>query len=338
MAKQLDAGQHNHLPTFVSSLVNMLNAVHTMAMFSQKDSLNASAVELGAELSQALALTNTAQRELAEKTEAIVSAQKIAASVEQMHAKVQDLEEKSSDAAEAAEHSKLAAAAHAAAVEQTAEEVQKLHTTAKEAADKNAQLTAKVEKALNGVETLQTKSIEQQQIIDSILPKGASAGLAAAFSARENQLEYIKWGWVLVFVTALGVLATMGWHLSKVQSLPSGMTWAEYLVFRGLLASPLIWLAWFSAIQYGNTVRVQEDYAFKQATSKAFQGYRDHMEHLAAVQGEEASTTALDLLAQRTIEILAREPLRIYGKTDSDASPAAGLLSAWRRKPKAEEG
>ena len=157
------------------------------------------------------------------------------------------------------------------------------------------------------------------------------------FAARGTQLEWTKWGWIVVFVTAVGVLAAFAWNLSKITALPSGITWSEYLVFRALLSAPLIWLGWFSAIQYGNVVRVQEDYAFKEATSKAFQGYRDHMEHLASVDDPATSTNALNLLAQRTIEILAREPLRIFGKADSDASPASGLLSMWKNRNSGEQ-
>jgi hypothetical protein len=87
-----------------------------------------------------------------------------------------------------------------------------------------------------------------------------------------------------------------------------------------------------------NTIRIQEDYAFKEATSKAFQGYRDHMEHLANIEVEGANT-ALNLLSERTVEILAHEPLRIFSKTEGDASPSgelASLLNLRRNNPTKE--
>jgi hypothetical protein len=95
------------------------------------------------------------------------------------------------------------------------------------------------------------------------------------------------------------------------------------------LAAPMIWLGWFSAVQYGNTLRVQEDYAFKEATSKAFAGYRDHMEYLAKVNLEEGNS-AMTRMAQRTIDILALEPLRIFQGIDKDATPSHSLLDTLR--------
>jgi hypothetical protein len=140
-----------------------------------------------------------------------------------------------------------------------------------------------------------------------------------------------------VFIVSLTALGIFAWHLIGIEPRKLSDFWNEIIV-RLPLAAPLIWLGWFSAIQYGNTIRIQEDYAFKEATSKAFQGYRDHMEHLESVNADEAQT-ALSLLSEKTIEILAREPLRIYGKSEHDATPARGILSALssRRQSKTED-
>ncbi len=136
-------------------------------------------------------------------------------------------------------------------------------------------------------------------------------------------MQWTKWIWMTVFVSSLVGLAFFAYHLSGSLPLDAKEFWPSFLS-RMTLAAPMIWLGWFSAVQYGNVVRVQEDYAFKEATSKAFQGYRDHMEHLASVELDSAGT-ALNLMAAKTIEILAQQPLRIYGKASKDASPAHGM-------------
>ena len=123
---------------------------------------------------------------------------------------------------------------------------------------------------------------------------------------------------MFIFIGTTACLAYFAHDLLKV-AIDEKNIWT-YLVFRITLAAPLVWLGWVSAVQYGNIVRVQEDYAFKEATSKAFQGYRDHMQHLATVNSDEEGN-AMRLLAVETIKILAREPLRIYGHTHGDASP-----------------
>ena len=57
------------------------------------------------------------------------------------------------------------------------------------------------------------------------------------------------------------------------------------------------------------------------------------MEHLKGVDGE-GGIKALELLATRTIEILAREPLRIYQKPHRDVSPVQELIE-WMKARKA---
>lgn len=171
---------------------------------------------------------------------------------------------------------------------------------------------------------LQAKCKEQEKIIDGILPRGASAGLAAAFALRGKQLDLGKWAWMVIFISSLGVLTFLAFSILKHGPVEL-KDFALYMLIRLPLTGPLVWLAWFSAIQYGNTIRVQEDYAFKEATSKAFQGYRDHMENLSKVDTADGNT-ALNLLSIKTIEILAHEPLRIYANTALDANPATGVV------------
>lgn len=186
--------------------------------------------------------------------------------------------------------------------------------------------------------SLQDKSKAQAKIITELLPKGASAGLAAAFEARASKLETTKWIWMAIFILSIvGLVSLTLWHGVPADNLPATDMWKDFLR-RLPFAAPLIWLGWFSAIQYGNTIRVQEDYAFKAATSKAFAGYKDHMEYMATVQLDEANN-AMKLLAAKTIEILAHEPLRIYQKPHKDVSPTNSILQFFSpKKPPGTEG
>jgi len=322
-AKQLEASQYNHFPTFVSGLLNLLSALHTMAVFSPKSEADATAADITAQLSQGLALLGTAQNELAKKAVQLEEKANLAESISETHNEVAALAEaakKSSDAI--AEHSSKSAA--------TLGEINELLEGAKEhdkdfraLLTENSALQTKLSSMTEGLAQLQEKSLKQQQTIESILPKGASAGLAAAFALRGSQLNLAKWIWMGVFIAAIAGLSYFAYHLTTTH-VPTAEDFWKHVLYRIPLAAPLVWLGWFSAIQYGNIVRVQEDYAFKEATSKAFQGYRDHMEHLASVNLPEAAT-AMNLMAAKTIEILAHEPLRIYGKTEKDASPAHGF-------------
>ena len=138
-----------------------------------------------------------------------------------------------------------------------------------------------------------------------------------------------------VFVGAMAGLFSLAVRIIGLQAGTSQALW-QLILQRLPLAAPMIWLGWFSAVQYGNTLRVQEDYAFKEATSKAFAGYRDHMEHLASVSLAEGNT-AMTLMAQKTIEILAQEPLRIFQDIGKDSAPTHGLVDAFRGAGQSKE-
>lgn len=333
--QQLEAGQYNHFPTFLSGIVNLLNALHTMVVFSQKDTSVTAIADLSAELSQALALVATAQGELAAKAARLTEAAELADDIDTIHEDIKGKQEQCANSLKAIEGSKGDAEKALADAHDSSEQVGDLSKELEEIVATSKKTEETLRTLTTTAEELKQKCASQQQLIDSLLPKGASAGLAAAFAARTGMLEWTKWIWMVAFALSLVLLTAFAFYLSRL-SPPPGEYWS-YVLYRMTLAAPLVWLAWFSAIQYGNTVRVQEDYAFKEATSKAFQGYRDHMQHLASIDDGEAGS-AMSLMAQRTIEILAREPLRIFGRTHHDASPASVATSLIERvKPSSKQ-
>jgi hypothetical protein len=322
-SRQLEAGQYNHFPTFVSGLLNLLSSLHTMVVFSPKEDADSIAADLSAQLSQGLALLATAQKELADKSIRLEETGNLAATITDKHDEILALTETAKNlVAEIARHGNEAESSLdgiKADLESANNHEKEFQSLLSESNKLQASLTLMEEKVVQ----LQAQSSKQLETIESILPKGASAGLASAFALRESQLDLAKWIWMGLFVATIGGLSYFAYDLIHAQ-VPQPEDFWKYVLYRLPLAAPLIWLGWFSAIQYGNIVRVQEDYAFKEATSKAFQGYRDHLEHLASVNVPDAGT-AMNLMAAKTIEILAHEPLRIYGKTAKDASPAHGL-------------
>lgn len=366
-AQQLEAGNYNHFQNFVSYLINMLAAIHTMAVYAPKNNQESVNADFSAELSQALALLDTAQKELSKKLEILEKSQTLAEEINEFHEviksteqeigayknKVVEYEEQTNSSLENATaileriqqaHQNITQIIDKKQKEfelrlkdqeENYEELLKEHNEEYEKLLKNSNgLYSKLEEMKGELSRLQEKCRDQEKIIDSILPRGASAGLAAAFSQRGRQLDPAKRTWLTLFVISLASLSGFAWQLINMP-VPEGTTFWNQLLFRLPLAAPLVWLGWFSAIQYGNIIRVQEDYAFKEATSKAYQGYKDHMEHLGDINLDEAKT-ALTLLSEATINVLSREPLRIYGKTEQDASPSHGFVG-FIRKSKSKE-
>jgi len=321
----LARGEYGHFPSFVLALNQMIAGLHSMVLFGDADEGREAVAGLGGKLAEALALVETAQGELASRTSLLESAQAKLVVLDDAVEQIESISRTAQEAATAATSHAAEASKASAASQESATESAPLLKQAAELLEGAADLQASLTSAKNELAEITTKSLDQQKLIEALLPKGASAGLATAFAGRVAQLETAKWIWVGVFAISIGALFLIAWKALNAMPLhPDTPIW-EMLLQRLPFAAPAVWIGWFAAIQYGNTLRVQEDYAFKEATSKAFAGYRDHMEHLASVSLKEGNSAML-LMAQKTIEILSHEPLRIFQGTDRDASPGHSVL------------
>lgn len=344
--KAIQAGQDAHFPSFVANINQILPAFHTLLIYGGKDDGREAAEGLILKLSEGISLVNTAQTELKQKADLLAKSEEIANQVKAISAELEKTKTEVSTKASAINDLQVQSEKGAKEIISSQE---KMRENEKKTASLN-EASSTLQQQLNSqakiLEEIINKAKSQEELIDALLPTGASAGLASSFAARVKNLEWVKWAWAAsFFVSVLGILGLVLWFLkafpSAMESAGQVVMTAEelwrHLLPRLPLTAPLIWLGWFSAIQYGNTVRVQEDYAFKEATSKAFEGYRSHLEHIATVNLEEGRN-AMTLLAAATIQILAREPLRIFQGSEKDASPAHSILDRFFGKGKNEKG
>lgn len=324
-AQNLKANPAGYFPAFLDKLLETLAPITAASVFSDKTESQKGLADLGAELSQHIALMQTAQAELAEKIKALeegdLAADKIHDQAIKADASSKAIQQGVGKLGEQATE----AEASLEAIKESESTIQENEKAVQSLVAKNEALQAKIEKQASALEALTQKAQEQHKLIDELLPSATSAGLARAFQIQRTRFGNSQAGWAAAFFASLVTLIVFSWQIKL--GLPEGSSsevWT-YLLFRLPLAAPLVWLGWFSAIQYGNVLRLKEDYAFKEATSMAFAGYRDHMEHLHAVNDEQAGT-ALNQLALTTIQILGNDPLRLLQQQTTDASP-------WNRKP-----
>lgn len=131
-------------------------------------------------------------------------------------------------------------------------------------------------------------------------------------------------------MVAITMLIVASWILVGFTIKQDTDTW-HYLLLRLPVALPIVWLAWFSAIQYGNAMRLEEHYSFKEATSKAFAGYREHVQQLGGVTevegSEDSSQDIVKQLASTTVQILAKPPADIFSGPEKEASPLSQMLA-----------
>lgn len=155
-----------------------------------------------------------------------------------------------------------------------------------------------------------------------VLEGTSKAGLAASFGARRTQLEKAQANWSLAFGTGI-ILIITGVVVSTINVInfpplikTNGFIDPWGVLARLMLTGPAIWFTWFAAKQYGHTLRLIEDYAFKEAAALAFIGYRREM-------GDDDEM--LQLLRETAIKNFGASPTRLLAKNDI-ASPIHELL------------
>lgn len=337
-AANMAGNPSGHITTFLTQLMNSFVPLSCATMFAEKDERLRGAMEAHAELEQSIALMHTAQHELGGKLQKLTEAQLAADQIEKRGASVATIETEA--AASGTKISELLSEAT-----ERCEEIEETKTTAAEIKEsckllmsENEELKATLQKQTSefatflaksqqGLKDLNEQALAKKELIDSLLSGATSGALATAFSRGKKRYVIGQWIWGVGFLIAVGALFWMG--ISVEKEIPAGHGAGDiwvYLAHRLPLAAPMIWLGWFCSMQYGNVIRLMEDYAFKEATSIAFAGYRDHMEHLSGVSDGEASN-ALERLALVTISVLGNEPLRLLQKQHQDASPMDKMVS-----------
>lgn len=173
----------------------------------------------------------------------------------------------------------------------------------------------------------QTVAFSDMQIkLEGLLPHATSVGLASAFHVQKARFSKPQPYWLGLFVAAIvALLAAAGLGLPAASD-----TWdaiLRHFVNRLPIVAPLVWLAIYAGHHYNMALRMEEDYAFKEAVSTAFEGYKREMLAIPASAGSDVSP--LVTLCENVLRALAERPGRIYdGKTDvvTPLTPAASVL------------
>lgn len=169
----------------------------------------------------------------------------------------------------------------------------------------------KIDANLTQLSEAQYQQAELQKAITELRDKAEEAfrgasriGLAKSFSNRAKTLKWVQGVWAAAFFAGIGALVYV--EHSAVGSLDN----YRRLIAHVLLGAPLIWWTWFSVRQYGQTARLMEDYAFKEASALAFDGYRREMSE----DGD-----MIKLLREAAIRNFGANPVRIFGKSEPGA-------------------
>jgi predicted nucleic acid-binding Zn-ribbon protein len=159
--------------------------------------------------------------------------------------------------------------------------------------------------------------------IEDLLPGATSAGLASSFQDRKKTFRGPKVWWLRAFASCLlllfsGALVEFFYQLIHKTTPTSWDGVLLHLLVRAPIVFPLIWFALYAARQLTIAMRLEEDYAFKESISKAFEGYRRQMENIS---GEIHGEPPVVKLSSAVIDTLSSSPDRIYDKKGLHGSP-----------------
>lgn len=174
------------------------------------------------------------------------------------------------------------------------------------------------------VEELAAKLTELNQKAETLLPGATSAGLASSFLKQRQRFTGPQAQWLKVFLWCIGglVVVALPSFINAVLGVETTADWDE--IMRGMLVRlpivvPLVWLAIYAGRNYMLSVRLEEDYAFKEAISMAFEGYKREMDKI--VVGDANNPTPLTKLCLNVLSALAERPGRIYEGPHRDITP-----------------
>ena len=161
--------------------------------------------------------------------------------------------------------------------------------------------------------------------IEGLLPNATSAGLASAFRNQQARFKKPQKGWLITFVVSIVLLLCAGliglpgfWPNATPETWDSIM---RHFFARLPLVVPLVWLGIYAGRNYMLALQVEEEYAFKEAVSTSFEGYKRQM---ADISGSgNGVITPIVSLCESVLRTLSQRPGRIYEGKHDDITPFA---------------
>ena len=185
----------------------------------------------------------------------------------------------------------------------------------------NEKLTRYVSEGQIAADQLKQTVVAHQELLDEIRKtlEGANrVGMASSFDKRKSELATQLNIWQGVFVGAILLIVIAVWKFI-LPTLASESTRLPEIIAELGIVSPLVWLGWFAAKQYGYTSKIKEDYAFKAASAMAYEGHKK--------AARDTDTDLESVLLEFSLFNMSQNPIRLYGNGDLHGTPIHELTS-----------
>ncbi len=285
----------------------------------QENAEDLTAEEMADELAE---LLDSAREQSDTIKELHAAAKKAAQVVANSQTAVESMQEEIETSAKEITELKLTATQDSKAVSTTRQEAKTSFETVSDLEARADQLEKKIVSGTSQLQELEEKNTALTEQIESLLPGATSTGLASSFMNRKSEYKTPKVLWTIGALTPIAVLAVVGLvgDMGLIE-LVQTKTFKWEAILEGILlrlpvTGPLIWFAVYAGRHHYLTSRLEEDYAYKEAVSRAFEGYKREM---GTVKPE--ASEALATLCTNVLNTVAQSPGRLYDKKHQDFTP-----------------
>lgn len=166
--------------------------------------------------------------------------------------------------------------------------------------------------AMSRIDEAEGKADRLVQRSEQALRGSTGVGLATAFEKRKANLSRAGTAWVFGLLAALLAAFFIGAErVSTLQTLlnndsPTHIVWMNLVLSAFGVGGP-VWFAWLSTKQIAVSFRLAEDYAFKAAVSRAYEGYRKEAIEIDPALQSRLFSSALDRLEEAPIRLMEKE-------------------------------
>lgn len=166
--------------------------------------------------------------------------------------------------------------------------------------------------------------------IEGLLPSATSAGLASAYYAMKMSFEkpiknsaktfYASIA-CLIITAFISITQEISWTYIKFHEIPELTKLASNFLYKLPIILPVIWLALYSSKRRSEALRLQQEYAHKEALAKSFQNFKAQIEAL----GEE-TPVLMNKLLEAAIDAVSKNASDTLDKKHGDKTPVHQTL------------
>ena len=181
---------------------------------------------------------------------------------------------------------------------------------------------------------------EQQEIkyktlnaeIETLLPGATSAGLASAYFEMKNSFNapiqnYARLFYAsiasLMLVAFISITQELGWFFIKFVDVTNFKTLASNILYKLPIILPILWLTLFASKRQSESLRLQQEYAHKEALAKSYQNFKEQIDALGQSEPE-----LMTQLLGSAINAVAKNASDTLDKKHGDKTPVHEGLDA----------